>query len=134
MIPPRPPSQVHRLPAQVSYHPDVLDASLAPRSAPAAGGEFNFAHLERIMTTAFTAAIHANKPPATAFPPNMWSPDGVPLNVNPAIENKGRLKINPMPNQSMVQLLGINLRSNWSIEGNREALDVSKLTRHMTSG
>ena len=70
MIPPRPPSQVHRLPAP-TYHPDVLDASQAPRSAPAAGGEFNFAHLERIMTTAFTAAIHANKPPATAFPPNM---------------------------------------------------------------
>ena len=34
----------------------------------------------------------------------------------------------------MVQLLGINLRSNWSIEGNREALDVSKLSKHMTSG
>ena len=34
----------------------------------------------------------------------------------------------------MVQLLGISLKSNWSIEGNRESLDVSKLTRHMTSG
>ena len=34
----------------------------------------------------------------------------------------------------MVQLLGINLHSNWSIEGNREALDVSKLSKHMTSG
>ena len=34
----------------------------------------------------------------------------------------------------MVQLLGINLQSNWSIEGNRESMDVSKLTRHMSSG
>ena len=34
----------------------------------------------------------------------------------------------------MVQWLGLNLQSTWSIEGNRDSMDVTKLTRHMSSG
>ena len=84
------------------------------------------------MVTAITAAMKANS--ATTPLSGAWPAEGLPPGSNPAIENKGRLKINPMPNQNMVQLLGINLQSNWSIEGNRESMDVSKLTRHMSSG
>ena len=86
------------------------------------------------MTTAFTAAIKSNQPQAPGSIPVAWATDGAPHSANPAIENKGRLKVNPLPNQDMTQLLGINLQSMWSIEGNRESLDVSKLTRHMSSG
>ena len=86
------------------------------------------------MTTAFTAAINANKPQAPGSIPVAWTTDGAPHGANPTIENKGRLKVNPLPNQDMTQLLGINLQSMWSIEGNCKSLDVSKLTRHMSSG
>ena len=115
-----------------SFHPDTFSAPPAPHSAPSGPAEFNFAHLEKMMTTAFTAAINANKP-SVPFPSNPWATEDASC-INPALENKGRLKITPLPNPNMVQLLGLSLQSSWSIEGNRETMDVSKLTRHMSSG
>ena len=98
----RPPPPLHQ------FHPDTSSAP-APHSAPAGSGNlFDFANLERVMVTALTAAINANKPPPTSLA-SAWPAERFPPGSNPAIENKGRLKINPMPNQNMVQLFTINL-------------------------